>query len=68
MGITISGSLLPVRLILIKTIKDKKNTITIKKSVHKLSTDCLNLSCIGTLSPQVSNDKCVIISGSYGWN
>ena len=68
-GYTISGSLSPVRLILIKTnIKDKKNTITMKKYVHKLLTDCLNLSYIGTLSPQVSNDKSITISGSYGWN
>ena len=39
-----------------------------KKRVHKLLTDCLNLSCISTLSAQVSNDKCITISGSYGWD
>ena len=37
-----------------------------KKYVHKLLTDCLNLSCIGTLFPQVSNDMCITISDSYG--
>ena len=28
-----------------------------KKHVHELLTDCLNLSCISTLSPQVSNEN-----------
>ena len=39
-----------------------------KKYVHKLLTDCLNLSRIGTLSPQILNDKCITISGSHGWD
>ena len=39
--------------------------IVMKKYVHKLSTDGLNLSCVGTLSPQVSNYNFIAISGSW---